>query len=289
MPSRGKYNERQRKNRNHRNFPWDTDDEEQQETAMSSQQIDHPDSSRGERRPYIPREEHRSVSRDDVTNLQETFAPTMQKLKEAKGNILRSAEMMSDLMEHIEDSFKGSLDIVREVGIAWGEENWKTEKIKELEAMNESLMCWQEKKVKPLENQLILQSEKYEKLLSEKEGIEEEYEIRYRNRQAQLQEREQALVQQSTALEFAYQAQREALEKSLEKQYKREKVELVEKNSVLEQQRSELAKKFDSLHDSFEKSERAYASLNKENTTLKFQVKAFEAELGADAEPDDYL
>src|SRR4051794_17366172 len=108
MPStssrKGRENGRQKRNRNRKDLLFLTDEEEQEDIASPI---------RDEGRRYISREERLSVSRDNLTNLQDTFRPTLQKLYKVKSHMMHSAKMMDNLIEHIKTSFEGSLHIVR--------------------------------------------------------------------------------------------------------------------------------------------------------------------------------
>jgi chromosome segregation ATPase len=269
-----------KKNRNGRDYWPETDEDEPQDDGSPIQ---------GEERTVISQQTRPLVSQEDIANLQGAFGPCIEKLNDAKSKIMHSAETIDDLMKHIENSFRGSMHIIRELGDTWEQGDQKAERILKLEAQITELMHWQDNQTKPLEAKLNIERERNEALISEKEALEAEYEMQYKDREMQLREREEALVRERSVLEKELKAQKETLEKSFRTQYDKAVEKLALKYSSLENNHGSLQKEFESLSSRFEKSERAYDNLNSENNSLKSQVEVFKTEFGAPEEPDDYL
>jgi chromosome segregation ATPase len=243
----------------------------------------------GEERPAISQQTRPSISQEDLANLQDAFGPCVEKLGEAKANIMQSAQGIDELMEHIANSFKGKLHIVKEVGNTWGQENQKDEEIRLLKERVEFLMNWAENKAKPLKDELHLERQKYDVLLSEKEALRENYEMRYKDREIKLREREKKLEEEKATQKSDFVAQQEKLTRSLDKKLKRTTTELAEKYSSLENDHVVLQRDHKSLSSDFEKSDRAYESLNNECAKLKTQIKVYQTEFGAPEEPEEHL
>jgi hypothetical protein len=276
----GKENGRRGKNKSKRDRWSETDEEEPQDSASPV---------RREERPMISQQTRSSVSLEDLTDLEDAFGPCVQKFNEVKANLLQSAEGIDSMIEHILHSFEGKLHIVREVGETYGRENAKDEEISRLKDRVEELMRWQDKMVKPLEEKLLIQEQKYDALLSEKDALQEGYEMQYKDRETKLQKREEAFVEEKTVLEKELKTEKETAEKAFKKDFDKAVKELSLKYGSVEKNYETLQKDYASLNSKFEKSERAYDNLYSENASLRSKVEVYKTEFGAPEKPDEYL
>ena len=236
------------------------------------------------------------ISQDDFVDFENTVSPHLDELAELRKDISSSLHAMDVLMDKLTGTFRGRMDFVKGVGESWGKEEEQSKRIEELEGVRRHLIKWNQEEEKKHEDEIAALRRELAVAQSEKENMEQTLMEKYNARERSLDGREKNLSLEHAKKLKAVNDQMVETRKELEKTQRHETRDLKKTIKTLNEEKEQYERELAGLKDSnqkteqaYEKTELAYATLRRENDSLKKEVVAVRKDFWVSEKPDHYL